>query len=174
METGVSYIVSTKRNTKRVGDISELRVMHDLVQAGYLVAIPFGEDHRYDLIVEKDNVLSRVQVKTGRLRKGVVVFNCFSSHTHRGGIATRLYTGEVEYLGVFCPGTDDTYLLPLNDLPVIRGMLRVEPTKNGQTKGLRWARDCILGKGGRPRLVQVGTNAVCAVPASSESSAVVA
>jgi uncharacterized protein YwbE len=160
METGV------KRNTKRVGDISELRVMHDLVQAGYLVSIPFGEDHRYDLIVEKDSVLSRVQVKTGRLRKGVVVFNCFSSHTHRGGVATRMYTGEVEYIGVFCPDTDCTYLLPLIDVPVIRGMLRVEPPRNGQMKGLRWARDYILGKGGRPRLLQVGTSAVAAVPAS--------
>jgi hypothetical protein len=71
--------------------------MCDFVRAGYLVSIPFGENHRYDLIIEKDFVLSRVQVKTGRLRKGVVIFNCFSSHTHRGGVATPLYKGEVEY-----------------------------------------------------------------------------
>jgi hypothetical protein len=59
METGV------KRNTKRVGDISELRVMHDLVRAGYPVSIPFREDHRYDIVIEKDGVLSRVQAEDG-------------------------------------------------------------------------------------------------------------
>jgi hypothetical protein len=61
--------------------------MHDLVRAGYLVSIPFGEDHRYDLVVEKDGILSRVQVKTGRLRNGVVMFNCYSSHGRVGKTA---------------------------------------------------------------------------------------
>jgi hypothetical protein len=164
METGV------KRNTKRVGDVSELRVMCDLVRAGYLVSIPFGENHRYDLIIEKDNVLSRVQVKTGRLRKGVVLFNCYSSHTHRGGAATRMYTGEVEFFGVFCPDTDCTYLLPLSEMTVQQGMLRVEPARNGQVKGLRWARDYILGKGSRPALIEVGTMLALEVPASGAST----
>jgi hypothetical protein len=39
--------------TKRVGDISELRVMCDLVAAGFLVSIPFGENHRYDPSLKK-------------------------------------------------------------------------------------------------------------------------
>src|SRR5579864_8815593 len=150
METGVSC--GEKRNTKRKGDISELRVMLALVAAGYRVAIPFGEDQRYELIIEKDNVLSRVQVKTGRLRKGVVLFNCFSSHTHRGGAACRMYTGEVEYFGVYCPDTDSVYLLPLADIAVQRGTLRVVPAKHGQTKKMRWANDFLLepGRDGAP------------------------
>jgi PD-(D/E)XK endonuclease len=164
MQTGV------KRNTKRVGDISELRVMCDLVEAGYLVSIPFGENHRYDLIIEKDFVLSRVQVKTGRLRKGVVLFNCYSSHTHRGGAATRMYTGEVEFFGVYCPDTDCTYLLPLSEMPVQQGMLRVAPPRNGQIKGLRWARNYILGKGSQTSLIEVGTPTLVEVPASGETS----
>lgn len=158
-------IVSTKRNTKRVGDLSELRVMHDLVKAGYLVSIPFGEDHRYDLIVEKDFVLSRVQVKTGRLRNGVILFNCYSSHSHRAGPSCRLYSGEVDFFGVFCPDTDSTYLLPLTDIAVYRGSLRIASPKNGQVKGLRWADDYILGKGVRPELSQVGTSLFAEVPA---------
>lgn len=47
-----------------------MRLMHDLRKAGYLISIPFGEDHRYDIIAEKDDRFYRVQVKTGRLRKG--------------------------------------------------------------------------------------------------------
>jgi len=147
METGV------KRNTKRVGDISELRVMMALVSVGYRVAIPFGEDQRYDLIIEKDNVLSRVQVKTGRLRRGAIFFNCTSSHVHRGG-TRKMYVGEVEYFGVFCPDNDSTYLLPIDEILVQEGVLRVLPPKNGQIKGLRWADRYLLQHGretARPR-----------------------
>ena len=156
-----------KRNTKRVGDLSELRVMCDLVRAGYLVSIPFGEDHRYDLVIERDFILSRVQVKTGRLRNGAVIFNCYSSHSHRGGPTCRPYIGEVEYFGVFCPDTDCTYLIPLSDMPVQQGNLRVNATRNGQMKGLRWADDYILGKGGARQMVLVGRSPVVEVPASS-------
>jgi hypothetical protein len=128
-----------KRNTKRIGDISELGLMPDFVRAGYLFSVPFGEDHRYDLVIEKDGKFASVQVKTGRLRKGVVIFNCYSSHTHRGGAACRQYTGEVDYFGVYCPDLDSTYLIPLNEFSVQQGILRVEPTRNGQTRKLRWA-----------------------------------
>lgn len=150
-----------KRNTKRTGDLSELRLMHDLVRAGYLVSIPFGEDHRYDLVIEKNGVFSRVQVKTGRLRKGVVLFNCYSSHTHRGGAACRRYTNEIDYFGVYCPELDATYLVPITDVPVQQGMLRVEPAKNGQWRKLRWASRYLLFSGAVP----VGKGAAGAVTA---------
>lgn len=136
-----------KRNTKRVGDISELRVMHDLVRAGYFVSIPFGEDHRYDIVIEKDGIFSRVQVKTGRLRKGVVIFNCYSSHTHRGGTACRMYTDDIDFFGVYCRQLDSTYLIPIGELPVTVGMLRTEPARNGQWRKLRWAEQYLLFRG---------------------------
>jgi hypothetical protein len=144
METGV------KRNTKRVGDISELRVMHDLVRAGYLISIPFGEDHRYDIVIEKDGKFSSVQVKTGRLRNGVILFNCYSSHSHRGGAVCRPYTNDVDFFGVYCYEVDSTYLIPITEMPVLRGILRIEPTKNGQWAKLRWADQYLLfcGTGG--------------------------
>jgi hypothetical protein len=86
-----------KRNTKRVGDIAELAVMSALLRRGFRVAIPFGEDNRYDLIIDDGVALSRVQVKSGRLRNGAIIFNCYSSHTHRVGVSCRGYEGEVEY-----------------------------------------------------------------------------
>lgn len=143
-----------KRNTKRAGDIAELRVMCDLVRAGYRVAIPFGEDNRYDLIVDKDGVLSRVQVKSGRLRNGAIVFNCYSSHTHRGGVSCRRYLGEIEYFAVYCADVEAVYLIPAADLSVAKGILRLEPSRNNQGKKIRWAAPYMLNTG---RAAQVGT-----------------
>jgi hypothetical protein len=135
--------------------------MHDLVRAGYLVSVPFGEDHRYDLIIERDAVFKSVQVKTGRLRNGVVMYNCYSSHAHRSGPRCRTYVGDVDYFGVFCPDNDSTYLIPLAEIPVQQGMLRIEPAENGQWRKLRWASRYLLFHG----MGEVGKHTVDAVAA---------
>jgi hypothetical protein len=50
-----------------------------------------------------------------------------------------MYTDEIDYFGVYCPDVDATYLIPISELPVQQGMLRVEPAKNGQLRKMRWA-----------------------------------
>jgi len=127
-----------KRDTKRVGDISEARVLAALVEAGYLVSRPFGENQRYDLIIDDGRRLYRVQVKTGRLRGAVIAYSCSSSHAHRNG-KQRPYFGEIDYLAVYCPQTKKVYLLPEQEFVATMAHLRLSPTRNNMTKGIRWA-----------------------------------
>lgn len=131
-----------RRNTKAVGDRSELEVMGALIRNGYRIALPFGENHRYDLIADDGERLYRVQVKTGRLRKGAIRVACHRSHAHRrkpGERAIRSYRGEVDYLAVYCPETKKVYLLPESELVDSFGHLRVNPAKNRQSRKIRWA-----------------------------------
>ncbi len=72
-----------RRDTKSVGDRSELEVMGALIRNGYRIALSFGENHRYDLIADDGERLFRIQVKTGRLRKGAIRMICRSTHAHR-------------------------------------------------------------------------------------------
>jgi PD-(D/E)XK endonuclease len=127
-----------KRNTKLKGDISELRVAAALIEAGYAVSKPFGENQRYDLVIDDGETLARVQVKTGRLRNGVVLFNCSSAHGHRGR-PSRPYRGEVEYIAVYCPDTGKVYVVPEAHFTNSYGSLRIVPTKNNVAKTVRWA-----------------------------------
>ncbi|MBV9158409.1 MAG: hypothetical protein JO097_19265 [Acidobacteriaceae bacterium] len=133
-----------KRSTKSIGDLAEAHALVALMRAGYHVSIPFGENNRYDLIVERDGVLSRVQVKAGRVRGGAVLFNCYSSHAHRGGSSCRSYTGEIDFFAVYCIDNEVVYLIPIEELAAKGGSLRVEPTKNNQTKRIRWAESYAL------------------------------
>jgi PD-(D/E)XK endonuclease len=48
---------------KTKGDLAELQVAADLVERGYRIAIPFGEDIDFDLILIRGRHLERVQVK---------------------------------------------------------------------------------------------------------------
>jgi hypothetical protein len=128
----------TKRNTKAIGDLSELEVAIALARVGFIVSKPLGDSHRYDLIIDDGRTLSRVQVKTGKLTSGAIRVSCCSSHTHRGG-APRSYSGEIEYIGVFCPQTGEVYLVPESDVVDSYMHLRVAPTANRQDRNIRWA-----------------------------------
>jgi hypothetical protein len=130
-----------KRDTKSIGDVSEACVLAALVKAGYAVSRPFGENQRYDLIIDDGKRLKRVQVKTGRLRAGVVEYSCSSSHTHRGGVAARPYFGQADVIAVYCPQNGKVYMVPENEFVATRAHLRLADPQNNQSRRIRWARD---------------------------------
>jgi hypothetical protein len=105
-----------------------------------------GENTRVDFVVADGPALLRIQVKTGRLRDGVIVFNtCSFTYHHpgnRGGKPYRQdYRGHVDLFAVWCPGTRAVYLVPADDVPTNGARLRLQPTRNNQSAGVRWAAD---------------------------------
>ncbi len=142
MGTRVCYrcAVEQRRDTKLTGDVAEVAVIAALIPAGYRISIPFGENHRYDLVADRDGQLMRIQVKTGRLRRGAIGFKAYSSHAHRGGGSCRPYVGEVDAFGVYCAARLEVYLIPIVDLGgMLQPYLRVDRPVNGQVKKIRWA-----------------------------------
>ncbi|GGL67139.1 group I intron-associated PD-(D/E)XK endonuclease [Halocalculus aciditolerans] len=57
-------------NSSRQGEKSELAVASELMEKGFGVSFPFGHDHQYDLIVDMDGALYRIQVKTAKHEEG--------------------------------------------------------------------------------------------------------
>ena len=97
-------------------------------------------------MIDDGSSFVRVQCKTGRLRKGAITFpTCSSTYHHpkNKGVADchQGYTGQAELFGVYCPETDDVYLVPVGEVGSRAGSLRVAPAKNNQIKKVRWARD---------------------------------
>jgi hypothetical protein len=133
---------------KDIGDRTTLAVMLALREAGYVIAVPFGENVRYDLIIDDGLRLARVQCKTGRLRAGAVLFSTASTYLHHSnpGVSRRGYLGEIDYFGVYCVTTSGVYLVPIEDVPTrTAAMLRVDPSRNGQHKRIRLAADYEIG-----------------------------
>ncbi|MBV9700763.1 MAG: hypothetical protein JO078_11650 [Candidatus Eremiobacteraeota bacterium] len=158
--------ISFLRDTKSIGELSELIVATALARKGYLVAKPIGENARYDLIIDLDEKLSRVQVKTGRLRNGAILFNTYSSHYHRKGGVCKSYVDQIDFFGVYCPQLCSVYLIPLSDTAPSSGSLRVHATKNGQNSHVRWAEPYLISVEPVLDLV-VGAQVVDAVAGSS-------
>ena len=127
---------------KAVGDRTTLAVMLGLQSAGCVVTVPFGENTRYDLVIEKEGQLSRVQCKTGRFRQGGVWFRPISTYRHHAKPLTpsRNYQGQIDYFGVHCPESGGVYLVPIGDTPNTSSVtLRVETARNGQRRRIRSA-----------------------------------
>jgi hypothetical protein len=134
---------------KAIGDRTTLAVMLALDEAGYRLLVPFGENTRYDLIIEGAAQLLRVQCKTGRFRNGAVRFAVCSTYGHHAGAnkPRRSYQGEVDAFAVWCRATGGVYLIPISELPLAaEGALRVDPPRNNQRRGIRFAADYEIGR----------------------------
>lgn len=130
---------------KDIGDRTTLAVMWALREINVPFSIPFGENTRYDLVIEEpDGRLARVQCKTGRLRNGAVLFALCSAYGHHRNPKThrRDYRGQVEYFAVYCAETTGIYLIPIQALRGrVSAALRVADPANSQRKFVRFARD---------------------------------
>jgi len=127
---------------KDIGDHSTLAIMYALRSVGYELLLPFGENTRYDLVIDDGGAFSRVQCKTGRVRNGAIVFATASTYAHHPNpkVRRRGYEGEIDFFAVFCPDTGGVYLVPIRGLPTrSSAMVRVEPARNGQVRGIRHA-----------------------------------
>jgi PD-(D/E)XK endonuclease len=134
---------------KDIGDRSMLTIIFAFRLQGWQVLVPFGENTRYDLVVDRGGQLERVQCKTGRLRDGAVTFRCCSSYAHHPNpkVIRRDYLGQIDEFAVFCPETQAVYSIPIEDLPVRnKARLRVEPPRNNQFNGVRFARAYEIAK----------------------------
>lgn len=95
--------------TKTKGDIGQSVIMARVMLAGYKVALPVGEDWRFDLIVYKDKRLIRVQCKYVESNGEVIVVPCRSSNNW----AVKKYTeDEIDIIAVYDKTTDSVYYVP--------------------------------------------------------------
>ena len=117
----------------------------DLVRRGYKVAIPYGEDWDYDLIVCRDERLERVQCKYTSSNGEFILVRCQSHSLTNGKVkAIKRYTeAMIDWLAVYNVTTDRCYYLPASELGQGKAHihLRLTPARNSQRQRIRMAGD---------------------------------
>ena len=131
---------------KRIGDVTQSYFLARCLEVGWAVSVPLGDCSRYDCILDRKNGLERIQIKTGRIRNGAITFSSCSSTYHvPGGCNTKHkhqpYYGEIDNFGIYCPETRKCYIVPVDCVGRREGSLRVELSKNGQHRGVKFAKD---------------------------------
>ena len=131
--------MSSKLHTKDVGSITEALILSKLLQLGEKVLIPFGDNRRYDLLIDKENgSFIRIQCKTALFRTGCVQF---STCSHNKRIKGDDYKGDADLFIVYCPPLNKYYKIKVDECNVGTMYLRIDPPKNNQKVGIRYAVD---------------------------------
>ena len=129
-------------NTKSVGEKTEGIVLGHLLRLGMSVSLPFGNNQRYDLIVDDGGRLLKVQCKTGQFKNGCVTFWACSTNGFTG--EKKGYKGQIDLFFVYCPELDKIYRVPVADIGETQVALRVDPPRIAQKRRIRWAKDYVV------------------------------
>ena len=116
------------------------------MERGYRVAIPFGEDHDFDLICwQTPDRLERVQVKHVTSDGRVICVKCTSHSLTNGRVRrTKRYTAAtIDWLAVYDRTTQGCYYIPASELAEGRSTmhLRLTAPLNSQMRRIRFACD---------------------------------
>ncbi len=139
-------VVVAPLNLKAKGDLAELMVAADLRRRGFGIALPFGEDNDFDLILIRQDRLERVQVKYVSSDGAVIPVRCRSHSLTNGKVRrTKHYTAKmIDLLAVYDATSKRCYYVPSSELGATgRSImhLRLRPALNGQRIGTRLASD---------------------------------
>jgi hypothetical protein len=130
---------------KTKGDLAELKVAADLVERGYRIAIPFGEDSDFDLILIRGDTAERVQVKYTRSDGQVIRVRCRSHSLTNGKVLrTKYYTATtIDWIAVYDATSGRCFYVPAAELGEGRAIihLRLSEPRNRQRRGIRYASD---------------------------------
>jgi hypothetical protein len=126
-------------NSKKKGDVTELKCITYLNELGYVTSVPFGENARYDFIVDVCGILLRVQAKTCSFQDGSIEFSCESSRSNSHQVFYRKYSpNEIEYFATFY--NDKCYFVPAGECGRSK-VLRLSPPANNQKSKINLAED---------------------------------
>ena len=122
-------------------------VIADLIRQGHDVAIPFGHNQPFDLIVirREDGRLEKVQVKYSKGNGAVVRCVIRSSSAW---VSHRYTPDEVDCVAIYDASVSRCFYIPARVWDGFSQLLlHLEPTQNGQVKGIRWAGDYVALSG---------------------------
>ena len=134
---------------KQKGNLGEAKCLAKMVELGIPVAIPFGDNERYDLIIEDKKQLKKIQVKysTAQDSPGSIVFKTHSSQNHTTNKNKYSYENDVDGFLFYNGLNGEIYYLPIEIVGERKTVtIRMEPTKNGQTKNCLMAQDYLAEK----------------------------
>lgn len=128
-------------NSHFIGEITEQEVALEFLKLGVLISKPLVQSSRYDFIADINHKLYKIQVKTGTFKENAYLeFATSTSHTNTKGTLNISYSEEdVDFFATMYEG--QCYLIPYNLCGKRGQRIRFVPTKNGQTKGILFAKD---------------------------------
>jgi len=132
----------TVLTTNQKGAVAEMAIAHQALELGAGVYFPVG-DEGADLIIDLRPRLIRVQCKWACCYGDVVIVRLYSARRAREGLRRTFYNdAEIDAFAAYSRDTGQCYFFLFDELSSRSEIrLRLEPTRNNQAKGVKWAKD---------------------------------
>lgn len=130
---------------KTIGEKSEAIVLAELIKRDIPVSLPFGDNQRYDMLIDINNKILKIQIKTINFKEEYMTFEACSSSTHRGG-KKKSYKGEIDYFIAYCSELNKVYMMHIDEASKTTVTMRINTPKNNQTANIKWAVDYEIDK----------------------------
>ena len=120
---------------KQKGDIGLTQAIADFTKNQVHVSIPISEHLKYDLVVEQNGELKRVQVRYSKLLDGkFIAVKLKSVWSNKKGLhVTKRQKGDYDVLAIYCPDTDQMYYVKDDEFDA-QSALNLRLSKNNVTK----------------------------------------
>lgn len=116
-------------NSNEFGRLVETKIKARLMEKGHKVLVP--ENGPYDLALDNDGKLVRIECKHGVYKNGIILVNgrC-NGRTKARGNYTSTYHGKADLIAVWNVETDRYFLVPVEEIGKSGQLfLRVHPPK---------------------------------------------
>ena len=100
-------------DTRIKGEITEMKCQLFCLEQGYIISKPILDNARYDLLLDYNGKIYRIQIKTSRWKnenKTGIIFNCYSVSNKKKHNYTK---DEIDYFATFWEGK--CYLVPVEE-----------------------------------------------------------
>ena len=126
--------------SKEKGNLTELQCLTSFYELGYTASIPYGENCRYDFILDVNGTLLKIQVKTSKaVSEDCFEFSSRSTRVNSQGSYSRNYTkDEIDFFATYYKG--QCYLVPVEECGVSK-KLRYNYPSTGQKKNISLAKN---------------------------------
>ena len=133
------------RNSKEIGNLTELQCITGLYELGCDISVPFGNSQKYDLIMDYKGKLYKIQVKHATEKidneTGVVTHFVFKtrwqSHNSNGYKQNSYSEEDIDFFATYCQGK--VFLIPVEECSGNTKTLRYVAPKSGQQDGINLA-----------------------------------
>ena len=100
------------KTKKEKGDIGLTASISEFTKEGYHVSLPIAEHLKYDMVIEKNNNLARVQCRYTTAKENLMRVKLRSVWSNRKGVhKIKRNHNDYDILSVYCPNTNQCYFL---------------------------------------------------------------
>jgi hypothetical protein len=136
-------------NSKQKGSIAEISFIAECVKRNWTISIPYGDNCRYDCIIDRGRGLERIQIKSSTYeekKNRIVSFTRRIYNNQKGSICNIYTREEIDGFVIYSPELNTFYYIPIEEQEQASISLRINRDINAKNgcPNIRWADNYIL------------------------------